>query len=295
MLGRAALQAGFRPGARRAGAPRAPPDARARARAARARRRGDARLLRHRHRHRRRQDRRRRGDRRRAARARAARRGVQAGRHRARRARAGRLAARPRAARGGRRARARATVDRARRSARPVSPHLAAELAGGELDPAALRRRARARRRAGADVVVAEGVGGLLVPLDADYVDARLRASTLGAAARRSPRGPGLGTINHTLLTLEAARAAGLDGRSRVVLTPWPREPVASSSARTATTIARLGDVEVGVLPRVARAGGARAAGAASRSPRARRRRADRGGLTRAPSRRTRRCAGWSR
>ena len=33
---------------------------------------------------------------------------------------------------------------------------------------------------------------------------------------------PGLGTINHTLLTLEAARAAGL-GVEAVVLTPWPR------------------------------------------------------------------------
>ena len=35
---------------------------------------------------------------------------------------------------------------------------------------------------------------------------------------------PGLGTINHTLLTLEAAR--GLDVRA-VVLTPWPAEPSA--------------------------------------------------------------------
>ena len=43
---------------------------------------------------------------------------------------------------------------------------------------------------------------------------------------------PGLGTINHTLLTLEAARAAGLDVRA-VVLTPWPASP-SSSSAQTA-------------------------------------------------------------
>ena len=35
---------------------------------------------------------------------------------------------------------------------------------------------------------------------------------------------PGLGTINHTLLTLDAARAAGLDVRA-VVLTPWPEQP----------------------------------------------------------------------
>src|ERR671934_140197 len=35
---------------------------------------------------------------------------------------------------------------------------------------------------------------------------------------------PGLGTINHTLLTIEAARAGGL-GVAAVVMTPWPDEP----------------------------------------------------------------------
>ena len=47
-----------------------------------------------------------------------------------------------------------------------VSPHLAAELAGTALDPAALVAHARGLR---ADVVVAEGVGGLLVPLTLGY------------------------------------------------------------------------------------------------------------------------------
>ncbi len=58
---------------------------------------------------------------------------------------------------------------------------------------------------------------------------------------------PGLGTINHTLLTLHAARAGGLVVRA-VVLTPWPDTPsVMERSNRE--TIARLGDVEVAVLP----------------------------------------------
>ncbi len=57
---------------------------------------------------------------------------------------------------------------------------------------------------------------------------------------------PGLGTINHTLLTLRVARAAGLDVRA-VVLTPWPHEPsVLERSNRE--TIARLGEVEVQAL-----------------------------------------------
>ena len=107
----------------------------------------------------------------------------------------------------------------------PVSPHLAAELAGTRLEPAALVAAATdAAAGAGADALVVEGVGGLLVPLSprASLRDlARALALPVVVAAR-----PGLGTINHTLLTLEAARGRGLDVRA-VVLTPWPGAPSA--------------------------------------------------------------------
>src|SRR5215218_7508678 len=43
----------------------------------------------------------------------------------------------------------------------PASPHLAAELAGEEIDPARLREAARVAAE-GADVLVCEGVGGFL-------------------------------------------------------------------------------------------------------------------------------------
>lgn len=101
----------------------------------------------------------------------------------------------------------------------PVSPHLAAELAGTPLDPAALVATVR-EAAAGNDVVVVEGVGGLLVPLTPDYT-VRDLARELGLPLVVAAR-PGLGTINHTRLTLEAA--AALDVRA-VVLTPWPPEP----------------------------------------------------------------------
>ena len=58
----------------------------------------------------------------------------------------------------------------------PVSPHLAAALAGAPLDPAELRAAFARHAADAADVVVVEGVGGLLVPLDAGLPRARLRA-----------------------------------------------------------------------------------------------------------------------
>ncbi|MDP1846450.1 MAG: dethiobiotin synthase [Solirubrobacteraceae bacterium] len=124
-----------------------------------------------------------------------------------------------------------------------VSPHLAAEMAGAMLELDVLVRAARARG-SGADVLVAEGVGGLLVPFG-DFTVREL-AIALGLPVVIAAR-PGLGTINHSLLTIEVARAAGLDVRA-VVLTPWPGEPsVMQRSNRT--TIARLGDIEVATLP----------------------------------------------
>jgi dethiobiotin synthetase len=125
-----------------------------------------------------------------------------------------------------------------------VSPHLAAELAGTALDPAALVAAARALR---AEVVVAEGVGGLLVPLTLGYTIRDL-AVDLGWPVVIAAR-PGLGTINHSLLTVEAARAAGLDVRA-VVLTPWPSQPGVLQRSN-ADAIARLGGVEVATLAEV--------------------------------------------
>ena len=125
-----------------------------------------------------------------------------------------------------------------------VSPHLAAELAGTTLDPAALVAAARGLP---ADVVVAEGVGGLLVPLTLGYT-IRDFAVDLGWPVVVAAR-PGLGTINHSLLTVEAARAAGLDVRA-VVLTPWPAQPDAMHHS-IVEAIERLGAVAVATLAEV--------------------------------------------
>jgi len=126
----------------------------------------------------------------------------------------------------------------------PASPHLAAELDGAALEPTELLAAAR-RAGAYADALVCEGVGGLMVPITPGYL-VRDFALDMGMPLVVAAR-PGLGTINHTLLTLEAARAAGLDPIA-VVMTPWPAEPNRLEQSNRAT-VERLGDVLVSALP----------------------------------------------
>lgn len=122
----------------------------------------------------------------------------------------------------------------------PLSPHLAAELAGERIEPAQLVAAARAH-----ELLVCEGVGGLLVPITPGYLvrDLAIDLELPVVVAART----GLGTINHTLLTVEAARTAGLKVAG-VVMTPWPAEPTEMERSNRAT-IERLADVRVNVLP----------------------------------------------
>jgi dethiobiotin synthetase len=132
-----------------------------------------------------------------------------------------------------------------------TSPKLAAELCGERIEPADVIERARCARadaRARADaIVVVEGVGGLLVPFCEDFAVCDL-AAALALPVLIAAR-PGLGTINHTLLTLAAARSAGLHV-SAVILTPWPPAPSELERSNRAE-IERIADVEVAVLRRV--------------------------------------------
>jgi dethiobiotin synthetase len=89
----------------------------------------------------------------------------------------------------------------------PVAPAVAARWHGAELTIESLAEEARRFGRAG-DMVLVEGVGGLLCPLTETETVADLAESLqlpLVIVARRS-----LGTLNHTLLTLEAAQRRGL-------------------------------------------------------------------------------------
>jgi dethiobiotin synthetase len=144
----------------------------------------------------------------------------------------------------------------------PTSPHLAAATAGLRIDPGEIVASLRAAA-AQSGALVVEGIGGLLVPLN-DRYDVRRLAAELGWPVVIAAR-PGLGTINHTLMTLEVARHAGLDVRA-VVLTPWPDAPDQIDRSNR-ETVAALGEVEVHVLPRLAAVTRASLAGAAADLP----------------------------
>jgi dethiobiotin synthase len=87
----------------------------------------------------------------------------------------------------------------------PVSPHLAARLAGVRID----LRRIQLPRDTNRHSLIVEGAGGVLVPVNGTQLMIDLMkqlALPVLLVARTS-----LGTINHTLLSLAALRAARLD------------------------------------------------------------------------------------
>jgi dethiobiotin synthetase len=96
----------------------------------------------------------------------------------------------------------------------PLAPSVAAKLERKRID---MRRVGVAYRRLAADypIVLIEGAGGLLVPIRENYFVADM-AKTLGLPLLVVAR-LGLGTINHSLLTVRAARAIGLKVRGMVL------------------------------------------------------------------------------
>lgn len=89
----------------------------------------------------------------------------------------------------------------------PASPHLAAEQEGKSVDPELIRKKYQ-EMSARYELLVVEGVGGIMVPLNRELLLAdllqELKIATLVVAKS------GLGTINHTLLTLEGLRHRGI-------------------------------------------------------------------------------------
>ena len=118
----------------------------------------------------------------------------------------------------------------------PLSPHRAAELDGVEIDTDALALPATARP------LVVEGAGGLMVPVNRRtlYIDVFARWAAPVVLCART----GLGTINHTLLSIEALRARSVPLLGIAF--------IGDEMADTQRTIAEMGNVRVlGRLPRL--------------------------------------------
>lgn len=105
--------------------------------------------------------------------------------------------------------------------AAPLAPAVAADLEGVRLDPAVVSAAYEALSDR-YDLVVVEAAGGALVPFS-DGVDMAGLAALLRLPVIVAAR-PGLGTLNHTLLTLEALHRRGLTVLG-VVLSGYPDRP----------------------------------------------------------------------
>jgi dethiobiotin synthetase len=129
--------------------------------------------------------------------------------------------------------------------AAPLAPAVAARVEGCEISFERILDAARALAARHAAVVV-EGAGGLLVPLTERETFADL-AGALGLPTLLVARA-GLGTVNHTALTVEALRRRGV-AIAAIVLNRTVAEDD-PSVAHNATEIARLtGIVPVPALP----------------------------------------------
>jgi dethiobiotin synthetase len=132
------------------------------------------------------------------------------------------------------------TAPEAYRFAPPVSPHLAARRAGVRID----LRKIRLPQIGPRENLIAEGAGGALVPINETQLMTDLMRH-LGLPVLLVTRTT-LGTINHTLLSLAALRAARLEVRGVIM--------VGKANRDNREAIERYGhSAVIGVVPRLAR------------------------------------------
>jgi dethiobiotin synthetase len=127
------------------------------------------------------------------------------------------------------------------RFAEALAPAVAAERAGVSLDWGAIDRSLKTIS-ADSDVMIVEGVGGVYVPMDNAHtvldVAEALNLPTVVVAR------PGLGTINHTLLTVFALRSRGVPVAG-VVINNYPPETPGVVEETNPRAIEKWGKVRV--------------------------------------------------
>jgi len=123
----------------------------------------------------------------------------------------------------------------------PCSPHLAAEKAGAKIELGRIRD-ACLKLMNKHDCVLVEGAGGVLVPLNKNetMLDLMVMLALPVVVVAR----PGLGTINHTLMTLKVLRDAGLYV-SGVVFCETEEKPCGEIENNNWQTIEHFGRIPV--------------------------------------------------
>ena len=126
----------------------------------------------------------------------------------------------------------------------PLSPKTAADLEKSDIDTDYIKSKIAAQVKL-SDLVIIEGAGGLLVPITANYLMADL------AKDLRSPiiivTRPDLGTINHTLLTVESAKKRGIEILG-IVINNFPLVPEDCEKTNPAEIIRLTGLPVIGVI-----------------------------------------------
>lgn len=133
------------------------------------------------------------------------------------------------------------------RLSKPLAPLSAAALESVDLDLTKVKSLVQGCLKK-YEVTLIEGAGGVLVPIKENYFMSDL-AGDLGLKLLVVSR-PNLGTINHTLLTLEHARLKGLEILG-VVICNYPENPGLAETTNL-PLIERLGNVPlVGLIPNI--------------------------------------------
>jgi dethiobiotin synthetase len=135
------------------------------------------------------------------------------------------------------------------RFADPVAPGVAAEREGVVVDFERIWDRLQAIEARRPDLLLVEGAGGLLVPLGGGRSNADLArdlALPLLVVARDA-----LGTVNHTLLTVEVAQARGLPVAGIIVSRATANPSAAQENLREIERALGGDPPLLGILPRI--------------------------------------------
>jgi dethiobiotin synthetase len=131
----------------------------------------------------------------------------------------------------------------------PRAPYYAAEKTGGRIDLALMRRWVAEKKEEFSPLVI-EGAGGLLVPITGDMMVVDV-IKELGCRPLLVSRA-GLGTINHTLLSLEALRQRQIEPLGVVFVNAGPAISEREFVDENIQAIRRFGGIHTnGVIDRL--------------------------------------------